>query len=86
MKFHGKKNQHPKKIKFKFLFGDKIPIVGNVTSSNMSTVDVDSSNKSIVNVVSSSKSTMDVVSIVDSNCVILNPIVVQRYNFEVTKK
>ncbi len=73
-------------MKFKFLFGDKIPIVGNVTSSNKSIVDVDSSNMSIVNVVSSSKSTMDVASIVDFNCVILDPIVVQHHNFEVTKK
>ncbi len=29
---------------------------------------------------------MDVASIVDSNYVILDPIVVQRQNFEVTKK
>jgi hypothetical protein len=58
------------------LFVDKIPIVGNVTSSNMS----------IVNVVSFSKSTMNVASMVDSNCVILDPIVVQCQNFEVTKK
>jgi hypothetical protein len=68
------------------LFGDKIPIGGNVTSSNKSIVDVDSFNMSKVNVVSSSKSTMDVASIVDSNCVILDPIVVQCQNFEVTKK
>jgi hypothetical protein len=41
---------------------------------------------STVNVVSSSKSIMDVASNADPNCVILDPIVVQRQNFEVTKK
>jgi hypothetical protein len=59
--------QHLKNLKLSFLFSDKAPTIGDITSSSKFPMDVNSLYKTPINI----PFTMD------SNCVILDPIVAQ---------
>ncbi len=67
--------QYLKNLEFSFLFYDKAPTIGDITSSIEFPMDV----------VFSYKSPMYIPFIMDSECIILDPIVAQQ-NLEITKK
>jgi len=67
--------QYLKNLKFSFLFYDKAPTIGDITSSIEFPMDVDFSYES----------PMDIPFIMDFECIILGPIVAQQ-NLEITKK
>ncbi len=67
--------QYLKNLEFSFLFYDKAPTIGDIISSIKFPMDVDSSYKSPI----------DIPFIMDSKCIILDPIVAQQ-NLEITKK